>query len=71
MGDNLHDAVGSVVTAEPPEWLTVAEVGELLRLDRSTAYRLARRLGTRPTPRAIRISRQRLDAFLAAGGVTR
>lgn len=50
------------------DWLTVQELGELVRLERSAAYKLARRIGVKVGPRAVRISRRALKEFLAAGG---
>lgn len=49
-----------------PQYLTPEEVAERLRLSRAAAYRLAKRLGSYPTARTLRVSEPVLLAYLDA-----
>lgn len=54
----------------PIRWLTVAEVAKLLRVSKMTVYRLVDtdELAHVRVGRSIRISKDGVDRFLAAGG---
>lgn len=53
---------------KPPLVLTVAEVQQLLRLSRPSAYRLCRKIGIRAGHRLF-VERTAFAAFIAARGV--